>query len=425
MAFVEVFGEKLLTKSGEKPTEEVLAGKAGVMVYFSAHWCPPCRGFTPKLGEFYKKHAAAKNFEIVFVSSDKDQAAFDGYFSDMPFLALPFAQRELKGKLSSEFKVEGIPTLVVLGPDGALITSKGRDKVDSDFDKCADFPWNPLSFADALGPKLQKQDGSLVDTKAALAGKTIGVYFSAHWCPPCRGFTPKLKEFYAEYKKKNPNFEIIFSSGDKTPKEAMDYFQTDHGDYLMIPFENEKGRAALDEMFEVEGIPQFTVCTDAGKLVNNEGRAKVDSGVAAVLENGWEPPLVGDLSEGPSACGADINSAKAIVAVMHGIDAAVQDKVFKEMEAEAKKQKDLKSPPDVIFLVSKEAGGVADQIGALTSKNGGPRCTKPCTDGKPLIVLFDIPSGGAFHVMDAVDKLDAKAFADFIATPGDRKQLER
>ena len=43
------------------------------------------------------------------------------------------------------------------------------------------------------GPLLDS-DGKEVD-KTVLAGKTIGVYFSAHWCPPCRGFTPKLVDF--------------------------------------------------------------------------------------------------------------------------------------------------------------------------------------------------------------------------------------
>jgi len=425
MAFAKLFGEKLQTKSGEIPTEEVLKGKAGVLVYFSAHWCPPCKGFTPKLSEFYRKHSAAKNFEIVFVSSDKDQGAFDEYFAEMPFVALPYAQRELKAKLSADFKVQGIPTVVVLGPDGGLITANGRAKVMADFDACADFPWHPMSFEQALGERLQKKDGSFVDTKAAIAGKTIGIYFSAHWCGPCREFTPKLKAFYEEYKKKDPSFEIIFSSGDRSAKGAMDYFQADHGDYLMIPYENEKGRSALDELFEVEGIPQFTLVTSEGKVINNEGKAKVDAGVAAVLEKGWEPPLVGDLAEGPSACGADINSAKAIVGLLYGLAKDEQERIFKEMEIEAKKQKDAKSPPDVIFLVSNEAGGVADQIGALTAKNGGPRCEKACADGKPLVLLFDIPSGGAFHVMDAVDTLNAAALADFIAQPGDRKQLER
>ena len=32
----------------------------------------------------------------------------------------------------------------------------------------------------------------------ALAGKTIGIYFSAHWCPPCQAFTPKLVDFHNE-----------------------------------------------------------------------------------------------------------------------------------------------------------------------------------------------------------------------------------
>ena len=58
-------------------------------IYFSAHWCGPCRGFTPKLSEWYKKDLSKKNFEIIFVSSDRDQGAFDGYLNEMPWVALP------------------------------------------------------------------------------------------------------------------------------------------------------------------------------------------------------------------------------------------------------------------------------------------------------------------------------------------------
>ena len=89
-------------------------------VYFSAHWCGPCRGFTPKLAEWYKNDLSKKNFEIIFVSSDRDQAAFDGYLSEMPWLALPFSDRG-KGMLSDMFDVEGIPTFAIVGPDGKII----------------------------------------------------------------------------------------------------------------------------------------------------------------------------------------------------------------------------------------------------------------------------------------------------------------
>lgn len=417
-----MFGETLLTKSGEKPTDEVLGGKAGVLVYFSAHWCPPCRGFTPKLSEFHKKHSAAKNFETVFVSSDKDQGAFDEYYGEMPFTALPFSKRDLKGTLSTQYKVNGIPTLVVLGPDGELITANGRDKVMADFDECANFPWTPLTLDQALGDKLQKKDGSLVDTKAALAGKTVGIYFSAHWCPPCRKFTPELAKFYEAYKKTDPNFEIIFSSGDKTSEEAESYFKEDHGAYLMLPFANRKGATALDELFEVEGIPTFVIVKD-GKLVNAEGKAKVSAGVEAVIASGWEPPLVGDLAEGPSACGVDINSAKTVVAILHGLPADRQQTVEKELAPLAQKAKDAKSPPETIFLVSKAGGGVMDQVGALIKKNGGPRCESLCSDGKPLIVMFDIPSGGKYHVME--EDYSAAAVDAFTANPGEQRQLEK
>ena len=75
----DLFGDRLIGKSGDVATDD-LKGKT-VGIYFSAHWCPPCRGFTPQLAEQYKKlKAKGKDFEIVFASSDRDEASFKEYF---------------------------------------------------------------------------------------------------------------------------------------------------------------------------------------------------------------------------------------------------------------------------------------------------------------------------------------------------------
>jgi len=141
-SFVELLGEKLQGRDGEVSTRDALSGKEAVMLYFSAHWCPPCRGFTPKFAEWYSKDLKAKGSEVIFVSSDKDEDSFRDYYKDMPWLALDFSQRKEKELLSAHFGVEGIPSLVLLDKDGSVIDKEGRDAISGD-PTGADFPWHP------------------------------------------------------------------------------------------------------------------------------------------------------------------------------------------------------------------------------------------------------------------------------------------
>jgi len=139
--FEKLIGKEFINNKGEKFGEEKLKGKV-FGIYFSAHWCPPCRGFTPELVKTYNKlQKAGKQFELVFASSDKDQNAFDQYFHEMPWLAVPFADRTRKTNLSTQYGVQGIPTLVIIdGNTGAIITKNGRAAIMADRDG-KNFPW--------------------------------------------------------------------------------------------------------------------------------------------------------------------------------------------------------------------------------------------------------------------------------------------
>ena len=69
---------------------------------------------------------------MVFVSSDQDQSGFDEYYSQMPWLALPYSDRDRKAGLSAEHGVRGIPTLVLMNRDGSILSTNGRALVLED-----------------------------------------------------------------------------------------------------------------------------------------------------------------------------------------------------------------------------------------------------------------------------------------------------
>lgn len=280
-ALKSLLGEELLSKTGMVKTADALGGKKLIMVYFSAHWCPPCRGFTPKLIEKYNASAVSNQVEVVFVSSDRDEEAFAAYFGEMPWLAVPHADRDRKSSLSEKYGVRGIPSLIVLNADGELVTTEGRAQLDKFFgdNVVADATpakgdVNSSHFIDLLGEELSRKAGK-IKTAEALAGRQlIMLYFSAHWCPPCRGFTPHLA---AQYKKAAAakGIEVVFVSSDMDENSFKSY----HGEmpWLAVPYADRTRASTLGDKYGVEGIPALIVLNANGDVVTKEGRAEVDT----------------------------------------------------------------------------------------------------------------------------------------------------
>ncbi|HXP34354.1 MAG TPA: thioredoxin-like domain-containing protein [Chthoniobacterales bacterium] len=123
--------------------DTALANKKLIAFYFSAHWCAPCRKFTPQLVDYYNRVAAQHpEFEIVFYSFDKSPFAFETYMreANMPWPAIDYAK--LKGKEAlAKSAGDGIPSLVLVDSSGNVISAShaggqnfGPQKVLADLD---------------------------------------------------------------------------------------------------------------------------------------------------------------------------------------------------------------------------------------------------------------------------------------------------
>ncbi|KAG5473779.1 hypothetical protein LSCM1_04409 [Leishmania martiniquensis] len=74
---------KVLRQDGTTvAASEAFKGKKYVLIYFSAHWCPPCQRFTPLLADFYDAHKDRYGFEVLFVSSDREEGRMMDFFQN-------------------------------------------------------------------------------------------------------------------------------------------------------------------------------------------------------------------------------------------------------------------------------------------------------------------------------------------------------
>ncbi|GIY67808.1 probable nucleoredoxin 1 [Caerostris darwini] len=127
------------------------------------------------------------------------------------------------------------------------------------------------------GQQLVNKNRNSVSADDVLKDKDIiAFYFSAHWCPPCRMFTPVLADFYEETKDKSLPLEIIFVSSDRSEDALFDYMSEAHGDWLAVPFGSPMVEQ-LKKKFNVQGIPMLIITKKDGTIVSTNGRSDVEN----------------------------------------------------------------------------------------------------------------------------------------------------
>ena len=68
------------------------------------------------------------------------------------------------------------------------------------------------NFVNLFGDKLKVDDSpNLGNTEELLKDKVVGIYFSAHWCPPCRSFTPELVKSYKNVVEVSYTFYFLYA----------------------------------------------------------------------------------------------------------------------------------------------------------------------------------------------------------------------
>lgn len=140
----------------------------------------------------------------------------------------------------------------------------------------------PEGIRNAFGERLINARRQRTST-ADLAGKKIGLYFSAQWCPPCRAFTPVLVDMYKELQEQGKPFEIIFVSHDRSENDMIKYMRDYRMPWLAVPFDAAL-REDLKKKHGIRGIPALIIVDETGATLSANGRSDVSASGAAAFD---------------------------------------------------------------------------------------------------------------------------------------------
>ncbi|XP_067866724.1 nucleoredoxin isoform X3 [Heterodontus francisci] len=260
----ELLGERL-TDRDQAEVESSPLGSDGrlLALYFGCSWSASCKQFNAALGDFYSRFKQGEN-------GDK-----------------------LEVKLWSKYKVTNIPSLIFIEGSTGRIVSRNGHLIIRDDPLGSEFPWGPKSFGEVMAGSLIKNNGQMVDS-SGLDGSYVGVYFSAHWCPPCRSLTRVLVETYRKIKEMGQKFEIVFVSADRSEDSYKQYFS--EMPWIAVPYTDEARRSRLNWHYGIQGIPTLIILDQEGKIITRQGRPAVLNDMDC-KDFPWNPKPVLELTE--------------------------------------------------------------------------------------------------------------------------------
>jgi len=89
------------------------------LVVFGASWCPKCKEELPEIAKQHQKWNG-NSVEVVFVSLDEDQVAYQAFAKDFPFIST-CDFKKWESKLAKDYYVFGTPTMFLIDQNRKII----------------------------------------------------------------------------------------------------------------------------------------------------------------------------------------------------------------------------------------------------------------------------------------------------------------
>lgn len=339
--------------------------------------------------ERLKRCEPTRTFEIISIGADDGDALT--LTENNPWLSL--VDRDRKVELMKAAKVNSCPALVLVDAvSGSIITRNGHVHVAEDPDgKC--FPWWPRSLSEILEDgSLVSNDGRVVVPRDRFKDCVKGLYFSAHWCPPCKAFTPQLVHTYNSLKEGGQRLEVIFVSSDRSRESFERYFSS--MPWLAVPYDDERRRRKLASILRVQGIPTLVILDEKNKVLTRNGRLEIVDDPEG-LNFPWRPRPVEQLTEKHSS---KLNEGPCVILFTDGADKDVEQ--GRTLLSRAAERFNAECPSLGFFV-----GGDSTVCDSL-------REVAHLEDEVPLLVIVDIPKGKKY-VFDEDTDVTEEVVLDF------------